>query len=242
MEENNSLVPQETTDAEAGETTVAVQAEVLPGKAVKTVRLRTVIILCLLLAAALLWGGWTMEKAHRQALEEQAVASFEEGRADGYDEGYADGYDEGEAEGHQAGYAEGKETGLAEGYEKGSTEGYEKAREDLKEEIYQEAYNQGNQEGYTTGYAAGKKEGYSSGYSAGKADGIAQAESTHGRPNTSSSDYSYDAYSGGSGEVYITPTGSKYHSIPKCGNTKSSQKVSLSYALSLGLGACKNCW
>lgn len=242
MEENNNRLALQKTDTASAE----IQAEVLPKKAAKTVRLRTVIILCLLLAAAPLWGGWTMEKAHRQALEEQAAVSFEEGRAAGYDTGYTAGYDEGEAEGHQTGYTEGKETGLAEGYEKGSTEGYEKAREDLKEEIYQEAYDQGNEDGYTTGYntgyETGKKEGYSSGYSVGKADGIAQAESTHGRPNTSSSDYSYNAYSGGSGEVYITPTGSKYHSIPKCGNTKSSQKVSLSYALSLGLTACKKCW
>ncbi|MEG0276758.1 MAG: hypothetical protein RR630_07005 [Coprobacillus sp.] len=43
-------------------------------------------------------------------------------------------------------------------------------------------------------------------------------------------------------KVYITPTGSKYHAIAKCGNTKSSTLVSLSDAQSRGLGACKKCY
>lgn len=43
-------------------------------------------------------------------------------------------------------------------------------------------------------------------------------------------------------KVYITPTGKKYHAIPKCGNTKSSSLVSLSDAQSRGLGACSKCY
>lgn len=41
--------------------------------------------------------------------------------------------------------------------------------------------------------------------------------------------------------VYITPTGKCYHSIPRCGRTKSSSKVSLSYAKKYGYRACSKC-
>ena len=44
--------------------------------------------------------------------------------------------------------------------------------------------------------------------------------------------------------VWITATGEKYHSIPKCGNTnqKESRLVSLEEALKLGLTPCSKCW
>lgn len=41
--------------------------------------------------------------------------------------------------------------------------------------------------------------------------------------------------------VWVTATGSKYHSKPNCGNSKTSTQVSLSEAQSRGLDACKNC-
>lgn len=43
-------------------------------------------------------------------------------------------------------------------------------------------------------------------------------------------------------QVYITPTGKKYHAIAKCGNTKSSTKVSLSNAQGKGLEPCQKCY
>lgn len=42
--------------------------------------------------------------------------------------------------------------------------------------------------------------------------------------------------------VWITSTGSKYHCIPDCGNTKTSWQVTLDYATSQGYEACKRCW
>lgn len=42
--------------------------------------------------------------------------------------------------------------------------------------------------------------------------------------------------------VYVTDTGKKYHSIPKCGNTKHSRATTLEKAQSLGLGACSKCF
>ena len=47
---------------------------------------------------------------------------------------------------------------------------------------------------------------------------------------------------GGGPMVWITGTGSKYHSIPDCGNTKTSWQVTLDYAISQGYEACKRCW
>lgn len=41
--------------------------------------------------------------------------------------------------------------------------------------------------------------------------------------------------------VWITATGSKYHSIPYCGNTKSSRQVSLETA-KRNYSACSKCW
>ena len=41
--------------------------------------------------------------------------------------------------------------------------------------------------------------------------------------------------------VWITATGSKYHSIPNCGNTKTAWQIPLEDALAQGYGACKRC-
>ena len=59
------------------------------------------------------------------------------------------------------------------------------------------------------------------------------------------SDAAVGAVGGGSGSgvmVWITSTGSKYHCIPDCGNTKTSWQVTLDYAISQGYEACKRCW
>lgn len=42
--------------------------------------------------------------------------------------------------------------------------------------------------------------------------------------------------------VYITPTGQKYHRIPKCGNTKSSTPISVEEAQQRGYNPCKKCF
>ena len=44
--------------------------------------------------------------------------------------------------------------------------------------------------------------------------------------------------------VWLSATGSKYHSYDHCGNMnpKKARKVTLSEAESLGKTACKNCW
>ena len=42
--------------------------------------------------------------------------------------------------------------------------------------------------------------------------------------------------------VYVSKTGSKYHGRPQCGRMKSSTKMTLSRAKSLGLGPCMKCY
>ena len=42
--------------------------------------------------------------------------------------------------------------------------------------------------------------------------------------------------------VYISRTGSKYHGRPTCGRMKSSSKVTLSKAESMGLTPCMKCY
>jgi len=42
--------------------------------------------------------------------------------------------------------------------------------------------------------------------------------------------------------AYITPTGKKYHRIPKCGNTKSSTPTTVEKAEQEGYGRCSKCW
>ena len=42
--------------------------------------------------------------------------------------------------------------------------------------------------------------------------------------------------------VYVSPSGSKYHSKPNCGNMSSATEITLSEAQSRGLTACSRCW
>lgn len=42
--------------------------------------------------------------------------------------------------------------------------------------------------------------------------------------------------------VYVSATGSKYHSKPDCGNMSSATEITLSEAQSRGLAACSRCW
>lgn len=42
--------------------------------------------------------------------------------------------------------------------------------------------------------------------------------------------------------VYVSPSGSKYHSKPNCGNMSSAKEITLSEAQSRGLTACSRCW
>lgn len=42
--------------------------------------------------------------------------------------------------------------------------------------------------------------------------------------------------------VYVSPSGSKYHSKPDCGNMSSAKEITLSEAQSRGLTACSRCW
>lgn len=59
---------------------------------------------------------------------------------------------------------------------------------------------------------------------------------------TEEEEYYYESDEEYSESVWITATGTKYHSIPDCGNTKTSYEISLDDAESRGYDACSKCW
>ena len=68
---------------------------------------------------------------------------------------------------------------------------------------------------------------------------------THAPAPASTSTYdSSNTGSSGGGTVWISATGSKYHSIPNCGNMNpnTASQMSRAQAEASGYGACKKCW
>ena len=70
----------------------------------------------------------------------------------------------------------------------------------------------------------------------------AAASSSTAAKSTASSGNTDNAASAGT--VYITATGSKYHSIPNCGRTNPAKtsKVTVEKAEAMGMGACSKCF
>ena len=62
--------------------------------------------------------------------------------------------------------------------------------------------------------------------------------------STSSSSLSSASNDSSGGTVWLSATGSKYHSIPNCGrmNPDNARQVTKSSAEAMGYGACSNCW
>ena len=69
----------------------------------------------------------------------------------------------------------------------------------------------------------------------------ASSTSSSSSSSTSSSSLSNDS---GGGMVWLSATGSKYHSIPDCGNMNpnTARQVSRSSAEAQGYDACSKCW
>ena len=51
-----------------------------------------------------------------------------------------------------------------------------------------------------------------------------------------------DSQKAAAGQVYVTKTGSKYHSSPNCGRTKNASPIDLDEAIALGYEACQKCY
>lgn len=62
--------------------------------------------------------------------------------------------------------------------------------------------------------------------------------------SSKSADSSSDSDSGSGDMVWLSATGSKYHSIPNCGrmNPDNARQISRSSAEAQGYDACSNCW
>lgn len=158
-----------------------------------------------------------------------------------YDEGYTAAATEYESEyenRYREGYDTGKENGYnygkREGYNSGYTEGYTKGKNSVDTSTsYNEGYEKGKASVDTsTFYNNGYNAGYNDGYSDGSAKAATSSQSTY---NSNSSSYSYNY------TVYITATGSKYHSAGCQYLKKSCYSISLSDAIAQGYTACSRC-
>ena len=107
-------------------------------------------------------------------------------------------------------------------------------------------YDAGYEAGYLAGLEEGTESGYNKGYKAGFKDGENSAKDYYAArelakelwPNASKASSSS---SSSATWVYVTDTGSKYHKSG-CSYLKSSNKIELSEALSLGYDACSRCY
>ena len=107
-------------------------------------------------------------------------------------------------------------------------------------------YDAGYEAGYLAGLEDGTESGYNKGYKAGFKDGENRAKDYYAArelakelwPNASKASSSS---SSSATWVYVTDTGSKYHKSG-CSYLKSSNKIELSEALSLGYDACSRCY
>lgn len=116
------------------------------------------------------------------------------------------------------------------GHDRGYNQGYKQGETDT----YNTAYAEGEVYGYTTGYDDGYDEGYSDGEKYGRAAEISKNLGSRIKTN-SSPQVTYDY------TVYVTDTGSKYHSYG-CRYLKDSCfPVSLSDAKASGYTPCSVC-
>lgn len=143
-----------------------------------------------------------------------------------YETRYREGYDNGKESGYNYGKREGYNSGYTEGYTKGKNsvdtstsynEGYEKGKASVNTSTF-----------YNNGYNAG----YNDGYSDGAAKSYASSQPTY---SSNSSSYSNNY------TVYITATGSKYHSYGCLYLRNSCYSISLSDAIAQGYTACSRC-
>lgn len=71
-----------------------------------------------------------------------------------------------------------------------------------------------------------------------------QAKASSASSSSSSTSSSSSSNDSGGGMVWLSATGSKYHSIPDCGNMNpnNARQVSKSSAEAMGYDACSKCW
>lgn len=79
----------------------------------------------------------------------------------------------------------------------------------VADSAYKDAYSKGEDAGYSQGYEEGKNDGYDKGYDAGKAYGYDWGQQDAANNTTSAEAGYYEA--GTSDDVYVTPSGEKYH-------------------------------
>lgn len=185
---------------------------------------RSYSILLALLAACCVWIGCvsyydgiadTAYGSDYAAAQADAETTASEQYRAGYDAGKKSGYDYGQKEGYNSGY----------------TEGYSAGKSTANSYV---DYNRGYNTGYKVGVAEGKKSvdtsaAYNNGYSQGYSNGATSAGQSYQSEQTTS-------YT-----VYITATGSKYHSYGCSYLRDSCYSIDINDAIAQGYTACSRC-
>lgn len=162
-------------------------------------------------------------KINTQSIYNQGYAAAQADAQDAADEQYRAGYSTGKKDG----YDRGKQDGYNNGYTTGYSAGKSTANSDVD-------YNRGYDTGYKVGVAEGKKSvdtsaAYNNGYNQGYSDGAASAGQSYQSEQTSS-------YT-----VYITATGSKYHSYGCSYLRNSCYSIDINDAIAQGYTPCSRC-
>lgn len=185
-------------------------------------------VLMALAAACFVWVlcyGYfdTQAKIDTEAIYNQGYAAAQEKSDEVADEQYRAGYDAGKKSGY--------DYGQKEGYNSGYTNGYSAGKSTANSAV---DYNRGYDTGYKVGVAEGKKSvdtsaAYNNGYNQGYSDGAASAGQSYQPEQTTS-------YT-----VYITATGSKYHSYGCSYLRNSCYSIDINDAIAQGYTPCSRC-
>jgi len=208
---------------------------------------KTVLGLCVLLAALLFLNSGGTEGYTEADLAQARESAYNEGYQSGYAEGAADSRDAVYQEGFSAGQAEGYGLGRAEGYETGRSEGFSQGAAQQQEADLTAAgdsYRQGYDLGYNDGYAQKLRE-----QQAAAEQYLASLQPTlpevtppavtepepepEPEPATQTEPVSQT--------VYVTKTGTKYH-LEGCSHlSKSKIEKTLAEAKAANYQPCKAC-
>ena len=162
-------------------------------------------------------------KINTQSIYDQGYAAAQADAQEEADEQYRAGYDAGKKSGY--------DYGQKEGYNSGYTKGYSAGKSTANSTV---DYNRGYDTGYKVGVAEGKKSvdtsaAYNNGYNQGYSDGAASAGQSYQPEQTTS-------YT-----VYITATGSKYHSYGCSYLRNSCYSIDINDAIAQGYTPCSRC-
>lgn len=113
--------------------------------------------------------------------------------------------------------------------------------QDDLEEARQAGYDEGHAAAELEFYDSRYEEGYAVGYDNGYDDGRSDADLASSDTRSYSSESPTTSSEQSEAMVYVSRTGTKYHSDPNCSNMKNPSYVSFSDAVAQGRTSCSKC-